>query len=120
MQRSWRARFIAGALVVFWPAMGIAHSRDHDEHQRDHDRARELVRSGEILSLERILENAPQLQGRRLLEVKLERHRGVWIYEIEIKDDQGRVRELEFDARSGRLLREHGGDAKRETVGGGR
>ncbi|GAB0056813.1 hypothetical protein SIID45300_01125 [Candidatus Magnetaquicoccaceae bacterium FCR-1] len=120
MKRSWRARFIVGTLIWLWPGMGIAHSRDHEDRHRDHDRARELVRAGEILPLERILEHDPRARGRRILEVELENKHGRWIYEIEVKDEGGRVMELEFDARTGQLLREHEEKPKRATAGGGR
>ncbi|MEO5345904.1 MAG: PepSY domain-containing protein [Magnetococcus sp. YQC-9] len=95
---------------------------DHDDGrvEHDHERARRLVRAGDILPLERILENDAHLRGRRLLEVRLESHRGEWIYEIEVKDEQGRVRELEYDARTGRFIREHEEMRKRATAGGGR
>ncbi|MBF0439723.1 MAG: PepSY domain-containing protein [Magnetococcales bacterium] len=78
-----------------------------DRHHKDHDRARQLMRSGEILSLERILEHHPQVRDGRLLEVQLKRRHEVLIYEVEFMDRQGRVVEMEFDAKTGQLLRQH-------------
>jgi len=70
----------------------------------DHDRARRLYQSGEILPLTAILEQAAKLQPGRVLEVDLERSRGRWLYELEILDDHGQVWELKLDAASGELI----------------
>lgn len=66
--------------------------------------ARALVESGEILSLEQILTNLDERMRGRVLEVEFEREHGRYIYEIEILDASGIVRELEIDATSGELL----------------
>lgn len=76
----------------------------------DHERARRLLERGEILPLTAILEQARQAQPGRVLEVELDRDDGVWVYELEVLDERGRLWELRFDARDGRLLereREH-------------
>jgi uncharacterized membrane protein YkoI len=39
-----------------------------------------------------------------VLEVELEEEQGHYIYEIELLDARGRVWNLEFDARTGRLV----------------
>ncbi len=72
----------------------------------DHTRARELVEAGEIIPLEQLLEK--QLSGKqlRILEVELESEDGTLVYEIEILDEKGTVRELLFDARTGTPLGE--------------
>lgn len=75
-----------------------------------HDRARQLVESGEILPLESILERGRAIQPGRVLEVELERKNRLWRYELEILDAEGRVWELLLDAGSGEFLsreREH-------------
>ncbi|HFQ14544.1 MAG TPA: peptidase [Gammaproteobacteria bacterium] len=70
----------------------------------DHDIARELRRSGDILPLEQILEQVKRLHPGHVLEVELDRHEGRYIYEIETLDARGNVWEMRFDAQSGRLL----------------
>ena len=72
----------------------------------DHARARELVKSGEIVPLEKLLKETLSNKPWRILEVELERENGRLVYEVEVIDEQGRVRELLFDARSGELLGE--------------
>lgn len=71
----------------------------------DHERARELREAGEILPLETILDQVRAQGLGRVLEVELKREHGRYVYELEVVDDQGIVRELHFDARSGQLLK---------------
>ncbi|MBF0099104.1 MAG: hypothetical protein HQM04_07580 [Magnetococcales bacterium] len=93
----------AGCLVgyvLYLPEVGA----DKGEHG-DHDRARHLMQTGEILPLERIVAGVAQPGKGRLLAVELERRKGVWIYEIKRMDEQGRLLQQEYDAQTGHLLR---------------
>jgi len=69
----------------------------------DHDQARQLMKRGEILQLETILEKLPDTGG-RILEVELEHEDGQLVYEVEILNADGHVVEYLFDARSGEFL----------------
>lgn len=71
----------------------------------DYGNARKLVESGTILSLEQILDHLGTRVEGKILEVEFEREDGHYIYEIEILDDSGLVRELEVDAVSGEILK---------------
>lgn len=72
-----------------------------DGGERDHEAARRLEASGEILPLPHFLS---QLEPQwRVLEVELERKRGRWVYEFEFLY-QGQVWEYMFDAATGELL----------------
>ena len=68
----------------------------------DQRRAREAVLSGEFLPLERILEAALTRHPGRPISIELDDDE----YEVEILLDDGRIVELEYDARTGRLLEE--------------
>lgn len=70
----------------------------------DHDRARRLKEAGDILPLERILEEARKIHPGHILEAELEAERSGYVYEVEMLDDQGLVQKLEFDAKTGKLL----------------
>ena len=76
----------------------------------DHERARELVKSGEIIPLNQLLQQVINTgSGKfRLLEAELERESGRLVYELEIVDEHGVVRELLFDAKTGKPLDEKG------------
>jgi len=70
----------------------------------DHDEAKRLLDSGDILALEIVLQKAREIQPGKVLEVDLETERGKKIYEIELLTSDGRVLELLFDARTGEHL----------------
>jgi uncharacterized membrane protein YkoI len=73
-------------------------------HADDLDRVRSLRATGDILSLEVILQGMPKVEVSRILEVELEEKGGLLIYEIERLEAAGRVREYQFNARSGELI----------------
>lgn len=87
-------------VIALWVGIGSAND--------DHIRARKLMERGEILPLEQLLESLPGNRQWRLLEAELEEEDGVIIYELELLDEEGRVRELKYDARSGVLLSDEG------------
>ncbi len=71
----------------------------------DHELARELKQAGDILALEQILEKAQQLHPGHVLEVELEKEQQRYIYEIETVDTKGNVWEMQYDAKTGELLK---------------
>lgn len=86
------------ALSLAWATSALALNVDQDEALR-------LRQSGEILSFQTILRQADEhYPGARLLEAELEADHGELIYEIELLTHDGVVRELEIDARTGRVL----------------
>lgn len=70
----------------------------------DHDEAKRLMESGEILALEIVLKKAREIQPGKVLEVELETKKNKMIYEIELLSTDGIVFELKFDARTGKHL----------------
>ena len=68
--------------------------------QRDFERVRAAVARGEMVPLEDVLADAQRRHAGTVLEVELERGE----YEVEILGDDGVIRELEYDARTGALL----------------
>jgi len=70
----------------------------------DQDCALGLVRSGEILPLEAIVDSLP-VSG-RLADARLHRdgRSGRWIYRLRLLTSGNRVREVVVDAASGRIL----------------
>jgi uncharacterized membrane protein YkoI len=89
---------LLAALCVAGPA--LAHDLSQDEALR-------LTREGVIRPFESILPVALQrYPGSRLLEAELEKEHDAYIYEIELLTAGGVVRELELDARDGRILKD--------------
>jgi uncharacterized membrane protein YkoI len=68
---------------------------------RDHERARAAQARGEFVPLEAILADAEKRQPGRILEVGLEDDDE---YEVQILRADGVVVELEYDARTGKLI----------------
>ena len=76
-------------------------------HDISQDEALRLTREGVIRPVESILPAALQrYPGSRLLEAELEKEHDAYIYEIELLTAGGVVRELELDARDGRILKD--------------
>jgi len=93
--------FLATPLALLLAATPAA-SRDLDQ-----DEALRLRREGLIMPLEALLQRAMErYPGARLLEAELEEDDGIYIYEIELLTTNGIARELEIDARDGRLLKD--------------
>lgn len=92
-------RFVALFLVLFCSGLG---ARDLGQ-----DEALKLRQQGVILPLEQLIGQAlGRYPGSKLLEADLEEKHGVYIYEIELLTVEGVVRELKFDARDSRLLKD--------------
>ncbi|MCP4429827.1 MAG: peptidase M4 [Gammaproteobacteria bacterium] len=68
------------------------------------DQIRRMVEDGEILSLEAILAQYPEKIYGKLLDLEVEREHRIVVYELEFLRSDGRVIELEIDARNGQLL----------------
>lgn len=73
----------------------------------DQDEALSLRQKGTILPLEQLMDMAmARHPGAKLLEAELEEKHGVYVYEFEILTSEGVVRELKYDARDSRLLKD--------------
>ena len=70
----------------------------------DHEDAKQLLDSGDILPLETILKKARSVQPGKILEVELEKEHGLLIYEIELLTTDGNVFELKINAKTAELL----------------
>ncbi|MDH1010913.1 PepSY domain-containing protein [Pseudomonas nicosulfuronedens] len=76
-------------------------------HDLSQDEALRLSKEGVIRPFEEILPAAlSRYPGSRLLEAELEKEHGNYIYEVELLTVDGVVRELELDARDGRILKD--------------
>lgn len=90
------------ALALFSAGAGSVLARDLNQ-----DEALRLRREGVILGLEQLMRPAlERYPGATLLEAELEDEDGVLLYEVELLTVEGVVRELELDARDGRILQD--------------
>lgn len=91
---------VGGLMAFLWAAQTAAHDLTQDE-------ALHLREQGVILPLAQLTEQAlARYPGATLLEVELEKEHGRYVYEIELVLPAGQVRELEFDATGGDLLKD--------------
>jgi len=72
---------------------------------REYDEVLRLRQRGDILPLEDILARARRYHAGQVLEAELETLGERYVYEVQLVDEQGRVRELRFDAATGQLIR---------------
>jgi uncharacterized membrane protein YkoI len=98
-----RAVLFAAALCV--AAAGAGAEGDSRGKSRDHDEARRAFQRGEIRSLSDILtELKAQLSG-EVIEVELKRRGQSYIYEVKVVTPNGRVREVDVDAATGKVMK---------------
>lgn len=102
-----RSALLQLAALLSLPQLALADDKDKREKKdnkkyRQQERARAAVASGEYLPLQQILADALQRHPGVVIEVELDDDE----YEIEILRADGVVIELEYDARTGRLLEE--------------
>lgn len=97
-----KAKYRAWAMLALFALCSLAMARDLDQ-----DEALRLRQEGLILPLEHLLQQAlGHYPGARLLEAELEEEDDIYVYEVELLTREGVVRELELDARTGRLLKD--------------
>lgn len=103
---------LAMLLALFGPALprpaALAEDATHPgdiEADDDHETARKALEQQEVLPLGEVLAMIAEEQPGDVIEIELERKSGVWIYELELIDGDGRVRELDINARTGEIMK---------------
>ncbi len=72
---------------------------------KDHDRAREAVKDGQVMPLRAVLERLEREHPGQVLDVELEDEDGQLVYEVKLLQNDGRLVKLELDARTATVLR---------------
>jgi len=70
----------------------------------DSDRARDAVRSGQIMPLKTMLRKIDATRYGRIIDIRLSRSQSRDVYQLKLRDNAGAIRTLRVDARSGSLL----------------
>lgn len=97
---------LAAALLLIGAPATFVLAKENDHDLADQAAARAALARGEILSIGRILGLAQQKVAGDVLKVKLERQKtGAFKYEVKILASNGRVREVELDARTGGVIK---------------
>lgn len=99
MHPAWLALAAAACLLVM---TGAARSASADE---DHEAARGALERGEVMPLAKVLDELrPRIDG-EIVATEFERDDGRWLYEIKYIDREGRMIELQVDARTAKVLK---------------
>lgn len=72
---------------------------------RDHDRAREALKAGQVMPLRTVLEQLEREHPGQVLDVELDEEHGRLVYEVKLLQSDGRLVKLEVDARTATVLR---------------
>lgn len=91
--------FSMALALLATPLVGVAGS------ERDQDRARQALKSGEVMPLVTILQRVALEHPGQIMEVELERDDGVWIYELRVLEPGGGLIKLKVDARTAVILK---------------
>jgi len=92
---------LAAAVLALAAAPAVA-----DGHKpKDHEAARAALARGEIQPLPKILAAAAAKAPGDVIKVELEDEKGRLIYEVKLLGKDGRVREVELDARTAMVLK---------------
>lgn len=86
---------LISALVLAAPAAGAA---------KDLDRLRDAVKRGDVLPLSVLQEKLRASYPGDIIRVELDEDDGRFIYEFKVLQANGRLYEIEMDARDGRIL----------------
>ncbi|WP_260961933.1 PepSY domain-containing protein [Pseudomonas citri] len=96
-------RLAAFFIAIFMTVSGLAHARDLTA-----DEAQKLQDAGTILSFEKL--NATALAkhpGATVTDTELEAEYGKYVYQVELRDTEGIDWDLELDAVTGEVLKNH-------------
>lgn len=91
------AAFLCCTIALFILSSSILTAKDHNQ-------ALDLVKSGDIIPLATILKKLQTIEQGQVIEVELEKKKKRLIYEIELVNNDGIVKEYIFDAKTGELL----------------
>ncbi len=115
----WRTLFVALFAALLACGSGVSIAGD------DHDRARQALEAGEVLSLRTILERVEREYPGQVIDVELSReHENSherWIYKVKLLRSGGSLVKLKVDARDGTIIGRktqggHDGEKPRQTI----
>ena len=96
------ATLAAGALAA---SVLLASDNANADSRVRQGEVRELRESGKILPMEDILTRVRSIQPGQVVEIELDREKGVYVYEVKLIDDKDTIHKIELDAGSGEILR---------------
>ena len=101
-----RLLLLAAALFFLLLAAALVLST-HSAHAGDDDHliAKRALEEGRVLPLAEILEKVKAKVPGKVIEVELEVEDGILVYDLKVLARNGRVKEIEVDAATGKILK---------------
>ena len=96
---------LAAVPIAFGSHPAEAQSSKAERRQREQAAIKEALRKGEFVPLPRILANAQARVPGDVLKVEIEQESWGFKYEVKILSPNGRVREVELNAKTGAVVR---------------
>jgi uncharacterized membrane protein YkoI len=100
-----RASLLPVLALALSLATGASAHADDEGEEKDHDAARRAVEAGEVQPLAVIRDRVASRLGGRVVGVEFERQDGRYVYEFKVIARDGRLLEVEVDARTGAIIR---------------
>jgi len=101
-------RHLAFAAVLTLPLLSApvlhAFAQAAEDEDQDQEIARQALENKEILPLSAVLAKVEGKVTGDIVEIELERKKGQWVYEIEVIGEDGRVRDVDVDAKTGEVI----------------
>ncbi len=103
-------RLFALGTVLALPLLAVpvhlaaAQSAPVEDEAEDQEVARKALENKEILPLSAVLAKVEGKVTGDIVEIELERKEGQWVYEIEVIGEDGRVRDIDVDAKTGEVI----------------
>jgi len=105
MKKTNAAKYILSFFVTVSCMLAVqllnAQEEQYESTHLSREELTEILKSGDVLSLEKIIESINRDQGDRMLEVELLNYDGVLIYQIEILKSDGVVVAYFLDGKTG-------------------
>lgn len=92
---------LLAVMLTLLMAAPLAQAKDRSD---DHERAQAAVAAGQVMPLDRLLQQVAREHPGQVLEVELEHDDGRWLYEIKLLQRDGQLMKLKFDARTAEVL----------------
>lgn len=71
----------------------------------DHEKARQALLAGEIMPLAQLLAKVEKDYPGQIIEVELEEKKNIFVYEIVVAQNDGKISKLYYNAKSGDLIK---------------
>jgi uncharacterized membrane protein YkoI len=95
---------LIGALVLLMCGHPGPFADDDLERVGDQERARRALEQGEVRPLAEILGIVRSRIDGEIVETEIENEDGAWVYEIKYISKSGRMKEIDVDGLSGRIV----------------